>query len=509
MILFAAALVLLGVYPFGKYTIVCSDMEQQFLDLTAGIFNNIKSGKGLFVKYSGGMGVNLLAWSAYLLYDPLNILFLFFDVEYYQEVYLVIDILKYGFIALCASLYLKKSRYTALSGEFNIALAVLYAFGSFCLKSIINVMWLSNVAMLPIVLLAIERVIEKKKADLLFFSFLYCTATNFYLAFVTGLFSLMYFVFYYINVSYNNVSGNKNSKKQNLKDIFKSIAVCGITVALVGGICMAFIVPAWTNISGSYDKMFENDYLKNIIEWKPVYIAMFLTLIQPSAAIDDVIHGFFGIAPLFLAILFFFNTTINKKEKLCALLWIAIMLLSLMIRPLYLIWHVFREPTCFYGRFVYAIAFLFIMLSARSLKNISIKTRKLLALPFLVIFLTAFYAVSYKTNYNVLIQLCVITVLLLIYVSVFAAYIKNRSQKFAAGISVIIIAEALVMTVGGMSISKKYDGWSKRSAYFDDVRKTDRLLQNIEDDSFYRIVNVNRRSLNAALTSDYNALEVF
>ncbi|MBQ6554871.1 MAG: YfhO family protein, partial [Firmicutes bacterium] len=178
---FAAA----GVYPFGEYAAVCSDMEQQFLDLTAGIFNNIKSGKSLFVTYGGGMGVNLLAWSAYLLYDPLNILFLLFDVEYYQEVYLVIDIIKYGLIALCASVYLKKSNYTVLSGAFNIALAVLYAFGSFCLKSMINVMWLSNVAMLPIVLLAIERVIEKKKTGLLFFSFLYCTASNFYLAFVT------------------------------------------------------------------------------------------------------------------------------------------------------------------------------------------------------------------------------------------------------------------------------------------------------------------------------------
>ena len=492
---FAAA----GVYPFGEYAAVCSDMEQQFLDLTAGLFNNIKSGKGIFVTYSGGMGVNLLAWSAYLLYDPLNILFLFFDVEYYQEVYLVIDILKYGIIALCASVFLKKSNYTALSGKFNIALAVLYAFGSFCLKSMINVMWLGNVAALPIVMLAIERVIEKKKTGLLFFSFLYCTASNFYLAFATGLFCLMYFVFYYINVS-----GQKD-----VKDVLKSVVLCGVSVALVGGLCMAFIIPAWTNISGAYDEMFEDNIIGKFIEWKPVYIAMFLTLIQPNAAVDNVIHGFFGIVPLFLVILFFFGTSIGKKEKISAFVWILIMLLSLMLRPLYLVWHLFREPTCFYGRFVYVIAFLFIMLAARFLKNIALKTRKLLAVPALAVFLTAFYAVSGNVNYAVLINVCVVALFLFVYVLVFAAYIKKKGGKAGAAAVAVIIAEALIMSVYGFHVSRANDNWVKRSVFYDDVKKIDRLLDNIDDNGFYRITNINRRSLNAALTSGYNATEVF
>ncbi|MBQ9519432.1 MAG: YfhO family protein, partial [Firmicutes bacterium] len=166
------AFVFAGVYPFGPYTAACSDMRMQFLDLTAALFDRLKNGENIFVTYSGGLGINLYAFAVYLLFCPLNILFLFFDKAYYQEVYLVITVIKFGIAAAGASFYLKHSRFTALSGSLNIAFALVYAFCEYNIHTVINIMWLDNTALLPLVLLGIEQAVDRRKIKLLFFSYL-------------------------------------------------------------------------------------------------------------------------------------------------------------------------------------------------------------------------------------------------------------------------------------------------------------------------------------------------
>ena len=57
------------------------------------------------------LGVDLFAYP-YILRDPINIIFLFFDAKYYPDIYLFSAILKFGFAAACMSYYLKNSGYT-------------------------------------------------------------------------------------------------------------------------------------------------------------------------------------------------------------------------------------------------------------------------------------------------------------------------------------------------------------------------------------------------------------
>lgn len=489
----------LGVYPFGAYTISCSDMQYQFLDLTAGIFNNIKSGKSLFLTWGGGMGTNLYAWATYLLFTPFNILFLFFDVKYYQEVYLVITILKYGMVALCGSLYLKKSKYTQLEGIFNVAFAVLYAFGTFCLKSMINVMWLDNVAMLPIVMLGIERVIEKRKVDLLFWSFLYCVASNFYLSFITGVFCLFYFIYYYIVCADN----------KKIKNVIQSMLWCGVTVVLVAGLCAIILLPTWSNISATYNEVFETEVFQDIFEWQPVDLAQCFMLIQEKSAVGKALHGFFGIIPMFLTILFFFNDSFEKKEKISAFVWLFFMIFSLTFKPLYLMWHFFREPTCFYGRFMYAIAFLFIMLSARCIGKFSLKTKKLLIIPGFLLFMLGFYAVSKDTTFWLLENYAVSIILIIVYVLELYFYCKNNSNRARICVSVLIFVEIFMSGLANMTASRTNDIWPEREKYVTYNTQVNSLLNEIEDEGFYRATDINLNTMNSGLGIGYNSLECF
>ena len=487
MILFAAALVLLGVYPFGKYTIVCSDMEQQFLDLTVGLFNNIKSGKNIFVTYSGGLGINLYAWGCYLLFSPFNILFLFFDAKYYQEVYTLIEILKFGMISFCTSVYFKKSRYANISGAFNIGFSLLYTFSAFSLVSVINVMWLDNIAMLPITLLGIERIIEDKKPAVLYFSFLYCLASNFYLAFITGLFAFLYYCYYIFTAG--------------RKDFAKSLFTCALTVLLAAGTCAAVLIPVWLAVSGSYGEMFKSDALDSFIRWSPLEILRGFTLIRCSSANAKVLHIFFGVSPLLLTPVFLFSPDIPKKERIAAAAWLVFMVLGLLLRPLYYMWHLFREPTGFHGRFVYTAAFLCIVFSVRALKSARITVKRLAISAAAVLMLTAI-AVCTEMSLHSLANLAAVFVFLAAY-----TYFPGAGSKKAAKIAVF--AEAVILCGAGLYCFKQYNNFAQRSKYTESLKNISALAAETDDSGFYRATTVFPRSENSALSAGYNTTDCF
>lgn len=490
----------MGVYPFGKYTMCCSDMRYQFIELTAGIFNNIKAGKSLFLTWCGGMGINLYAWSTYLLFNPLNILFLFFDIKMYQEIYLLIIIIKMGLIGLCTSVYLKKSKYINLDGFLNIVFAVLYAFGNFCIRSLINVMWLDNVAMLPLVLLGIERIIEKRKVDLLFFSFLFCVMTNFYLAYITGIFAVMYFVFYYINVSV----------VKNAKHILKSFLLCGVAVFLVAGSCAVILLPVWNSISNTYVDLFKDASDHSVIRFAPLYVLRSLLFVQEGqTALTDTIHGFFGIVPLFLGIVLLFNKNIKQRERISAFVWMVFMILSMFVRPVYLMWHIFREPVGFYGRFIYTTAFLFIMFSARCIKSIKFYSRKIIIITGLLLFLGGFYSLSGDTTFWLIKNFCVVALFILAYV-ICIYFISKNKKRFNNIIGIIVLCEAFAACIATLHMSKINDRWPLREQYIEMVDKTRELKELVKDDkSFYRMSDANTDYMNIGINTDFNTLQCF
>ena len=482
------AFAFIGAYPFGAYSAAFSDMRAQFLDVTAGFYNQIKSGGSPFVAYTA-LGTNLYAVAAYLAFDPLKILFLFFDARYYQEVYLFIIIIKYGLIALFMSVYFKKSSYVRLSGLMNIALSVMYAFGSFSVKSEINEMWLLNIALLPLVMLGIEKAAEKGKITLLYFSYLLCLVSNYYLAFMTGIFAALYFVFFCI------------VKKQ--KSFIKPLFLCALGALLAGGTAAVILLPAFANVSSGYVDMVQTSAFKPFIEWKPNEIAQGLALFQETSATYVTIHAFAGVFPLVLVFMLPLNKNISKREKIAVLIFVFIMVLSLLIRPIYLVWHIFRDPTSFYARFVYCLDFLLVAAAARCISILEISRKKLLPVPALIVFLISFYGVSVAPSVWLLKMLLAVMVLVIAYTLLI--YFDKKKNILACA----VLFESVLMCLFGMAKLKTAHGASLRADDLKIYDDTKALVSQIDDDGFYRMTDVNSVAVNRPLTMDYNSLETF
>ena len=481
-----------GAWPFGEYSVSCSDMRIQFLDLLTGFIRKLKNGESLFIAYEG-LGTNLYAWATYMMFDPLNVIFLFFDELYHQDAYLLLLIIKYAFIALGASVYLKKSSYTGLGGSINIALSVLYAFSGYCIKNAINFMWLGNVALLPIVLLGIEYAVDKKRPHLLAGAYFMCLLSCYYLAYTVGIFAALYCIYYCV------VSG------RSLKDSFKGIAVCAAGALFAAALCAVILLPAFKNISSGYSNMFAASSSVRLYGWDPVNIARSFASLQNTGASSAVIHGFYGFAALYLPLLLICNSSVPLKERIAALLFIVFMILSLALWPIYVMWHIFREPMGFFGRFVYTTGFLLILLSARCFKIYRPKSKILLYIPAAAIIAVVFYSNDPHRAWELR------TILLaLAFVCFYAVlYYYTDKPRFRTVFAALILAEGFIICTAGIYVLKTADQWYSRDYRSKYMQDTKLLMSQLNDSGFYRMTDVSSANSNLPLGIGYNSLETF
>ncbi len=491
VIIITIAFAIAHVYPFGTYTAACSDMRMQFLNLTAALFDRIKGGQSIFVTYSGGLGTNLYAFAAYLLFSPFNILFLFFDKTNYQEVYLVITILKFGMTACCASVYLKQSKLTSLSGIMNILLALMYAFCEYNLHTVINTMWMENTALLPIVLLGIEKAADRQKIKLLFISYFFCVLTNYYLSFITGLFAACWFVFYTAS----------RAERPDMKQWLKSLFLCAAAAICAIGVCSFIILPAFANISSGYSDTFIPDFAQVIFKYDPRDLALFFTGFTQTLSISG-LNGYMGIAPLFIAVLYFADKEADKKERIGFSVLLCFMLLSFIIRPLYLMWHIFREPTGFYGRFLYTIAFLMTVIAAKFISSCHKPDKKAVFIAFGAVIAVIALATGKGITDGLFFNIIWDIIIALIYVFAFS---KQKKRVLAA----ILGVEIFVLSSFGMLMFRSHNNWYRQNDFPDHLNAANEVISNINDSGFYRMTDVTNDDIDAALGIGYNALETF
>ncbi|MBQ9605442.1 MAG: YfhO family protein, partial [Firmicutes bacterium] len=324
---------------------------------------------------------------------------------------------------------------------------------------------------------------------LLYFSYLLCLVSNYYLAFMTGIFAALYFVFFCI------------VKKQ--KSFIKPLFLCALGALLAGGTAAVILLPAFANVSSGYVDMVQTSAFKPFIEWKPNEIAQGLALFQETSATYVTIHAFAGVFPLVLVFMLPLNKNIPKRELIAAFIFLLFMLISLLVRPFYLVWHIFRDPTSFYGRFVYCTDFLLTALAARCISTLELRIKKLLPIPALIVFLISFYGVSVAPSVWLLKMLLAVMVLVIAYTLLI--YFDKKKNILACA----VLFEAVLMCLFGMAKLKTAHGASLRADDFKIYDDTKALVSQIDDDGFYRMTDVNSVAVNRPLTMGYNSLETF
>lgn len=207
--------------------------------------------------------------------------------------------------------------------------------------------------MLPLICTFIfEAVNGEKKAYLkmiLSYAFMFCT--QFYFAYMVGIFSFCFWIFMVIL-----------KEKQNVRVVLKQIVYYAGSVLLA--VCMAMIVilPAFLFLTGN---MAED--ASKLVGWKTqifdVYHSMFLFKRMP---IDNYYPAIYcGWLTLLFVPLYFFNTEIKLKEKICSGIFLLFMMATMLISPLYIFMHAFDAPDGYNFRHAFLLVFLLCALACR------------------------------------------------------------------------------------------------------------------------------------------------
>lgn len=480
-----------GIFPFGNKSVLTADIRDQYIGIIIVFFEHLKNGDNIFLTWKSALGSNLYAAAVYIMANPLSILFAFFDIKYYQEIYFIIIVIKIAFIGMSFSIYAANSNILKLkTARLNIAMSVCYALAVTSLKATLNPMWLENIALLPLAFLSVEKIIEDKKPVLFLISITWCFITNYYLSYMTVIFLIIYFIYYLVLF---------NKGKKVFLEAFFMLFIYGM---LAVGISMPIIYPSFLAVSDTYTDVLGVGFNGDFVKYSFKDIAFFFIYSVSERSTSGYPCAFSSIFVIWMCMGYFINKAVPKKNKIISALIMLFFILSLHINGLYFMWHLFRAPTGFDGRFLYGVVLFMLIFAGVNLKNfhegINIKHFALLGFLLLCV---AVYSVLERINVYYIACIALILVMLIIYG---VLLVKNSKCMLMA----VIVLEMLVSAYNGFRIINLWDGYADRNEYISyvtDYREKFKELYKY-DDSFYRSDCNKIGFYNSALMVGYNSL---
>ncbi|MCQ2516025.1 MAG: YfhO family protein [Saccharofermentans sp.] len=355
-------------YPLGKYTVLISDLEAQYAPYLFLLksklmnldFSNLVSNFGY--SFLLGAGKNFAGTFGYYLSSPFNLLVLLFDSTQTNEFVLLLMCLKISLSAafMCAFI---RERSIDKKSKWPILWGVMYAYSSYVMLFMLQIMWLDGYLLLPLLLLMIERYIKNGKLGgvtavllLLFFS-------NYYMAYMVGVFSFLYLL------ARMYLEGLFEKSKQPLKIIGSFIlraVLCGLTLG-------AILVPVGLDTITNSDPTHYNleDYY---VTFSFAQIVDRFFLGYPGDFGEVLIHNlpfiFVSLLVTILCTVYLVSKAFSGREKKLYTASFILIYITLCIDVLDIAWQVFDRPNWFWHREAFVFLPFFLIVSYKAFERL-------------------------------------------------------------------------------------------------------------------------------------------
>ncbi|MBQ5825030.1 MAG: YfhO family protein [Clostridia bacterium] len=527
----ASVFIMLVVYycfdvkPFGDYTVLRMDLYHQYGPLFAEFYDRITSGESLLYSWNSGLGSSFLGNFSNYLASPLAIIMLIAGHENMPEAIAAMVLIKAAFASAFFSYYLRKS--TDTDGFSISAFGVLYSFCGFFIAYYWNIMWIDAMALLPLVILGIEQIIKFGKFKLYLFSMAVVMLSNYYMAYIIAVFSVIYFlVFYFSRYSFNEkfkvtnyvdeegkFIGTKKEKKCKLSNsrFFNagirfagaSIAAAGIAAILL--LPLVFILKNSSATSGTFPT--EASIYFKIFD----FIANHLNSVDPTirSSGEDVLPNVYcGLITAMLAPLYLYSKHYSKKEKVCYVFLLGLLFVSFNLNILNYIWHGFHYPNDLPYRLSYIYSFILLVMAFKALKHIKDYSPKMLLSTGVasLIFVILIQELGSKnvSEDTVLISIIFIVIYTLVMI------LMNSGKYQASAIALLLFC--CVVSEAAIGNTSHYVMQQQKSYYVDDYDKfvsMKNVLDKRENNEFYRMELTDLRTRMDPSWYDYNGVSIF
>lgn len=475
-----------GIFPFGRNTILTSDMQYQYIGYFEFIQNILRVGTDAFFSFSKGLGEETLGMISYYMASPFNLLVGLFPKENITEAILLINLLKIAASGLTFSIFIKHHFKEKNINPFMIvAFSACYALMAYNIAYQFNIMWLDAVVWLPLIILGIDRMIKSKKSELFYISLTIALISNWYIGFMICVFAIFYFCYL--------LTGLKDKK-----EIFSALKKFVFFGILSAGTALVVLIPAAFTC---FNELERTEMSGNpVINYKLIDIFSKFVLgafsfeqiadLDYSAEYLNLPNLFAGTIVLALYVIYFFNESFDKKERIRDGIFGVLLLTMTLIAPLNKIWHAFTYNVWFPYRYSFCISFYMIFIACKSFSRIDdIELKKIFEI---LLGIIGVYFIIEKLEYSYIsseLIYCSIFIILAVYIAI--KLLRSEMQKYTyILLSIVICIECFLNTVVYMGV---FDYYSRDEFY----EKRLNLSENISE------IKANVR-IEQDITNDYN-----
>ncbi|MDM5157042.1 YfhO family protein [Bacillus sp. DX1.1] len=498
--IYGVILALLGVAPFGQKSILVTDLHSQYVQFYTYLYDVLKNGKSILYSWEGGMGLNFIGVFAYYLASPFSIIILLFDRAHIPEAIVLMTLLKVGLAGLTMTYYLSsmmKRRDVTI-----VLFSTFYALMSFVTVYSFCVMWLDGIYLLPLIMLGIERLLTSRKYGLFIFSLALTFISNFYISYMVGIFTFIYFVARYC-VLYD---------VRNVKLLLQKFMWFCIGTGLAVSMSAFITLPTYMDLKSNFVERAKIPF-STAFNFDPVdFYSRFF-----NGIIDTTVNGmpnvYAGVLTVLLVPLFFITKKISLKEKIVYGAILLFLVLSFEIPFLNIAWHGFEPPTNFPYRYSFVFSFVLIYVAARTFyifeEELLPTLKKVVFFNLFMIILLGKVAPSYMQSNKMMVNIFFVVVYALL------LYAKVRVKKNKALVSFALIAvvslDVALNTVYMVKLMGYEYGYINRQEYASPYPKYEETIQKVaeKDKGLYRMETTRGVTWNDALRFGYKGVTHF
>ena len=490
--------------PFGKVSILVADMRYQFVDYIGYMKSVFFGNNDLFYTFSKTFGGDMLGFAAYYLFNPFFLILLLFPNDILPIGIVIMMILICGFMGLNFHLMLRAIWGNRFS---SLIFSTAYAMMGYNMAYINCIHYFFSVMMLPLVILGLYRMMTNRRPSGIYIAAASLSViSNYYIGYMILIFTAAFFLCFMFSgaIEYKD---NKDRIKNAWTVLYSTLLAIGISAFSLLSVLMSLQGQKKAILKGmAFGRNF------NIFEFfSGLYAGSFQGNISDGLPI--IYCGIIG----FLFVFFYFaNNTIKVRQKICAVIMMAFLIVGYWIDAFNLAWHGFAHPIGFPYRNSFLFSFLMLFIGYIGFVNIREGFNKRNAnIAVLIFTLYSMFLYMIKSNYvgakSILITGLTISVALILVVSMNE---KNRYIVPAiAGFFMLQMADSLYN--GMVSVDEYFeDKFAEEESidtYKEYIDTTEEMVSYIngQDSSFFRMDKLFRRSHNDPLMFAYNGLSHF
>ncbi len=484
------AYVLFQVWPFGERSVLSLDLNAQYVYYYDYMYDVFAGEESLFYSWSRNLSGEFIGIIGYYLASPFNLLVWIWDRAWITEGLLTMMLAKAGSCGLAMAFLLKKHR--GYSDVTTTAFSVMYALCGFFVVQTMDPMWLDGLIALPLVVMGIERICDKRRFKLYVLSLVYVFVANFYIGYMVGIFSAIYFVYYL-------ASGKSANKCYG--EYCGSVLLYGFSSVAAIMMSAFMILPVYKSLSNGKFTFTVPDYsLVENFDISEIFIKLFPTTYD-TVRMEGMPALYAGTVALVLAVIYFTCRRISARERISGAALIGLLVLCMYIRPVDMMWHGGQMPNWLPYRYSFVISFLLVLFGAQAFDRIKSVRGKSFGTAFVVLLCMLLFADLNNESWSYDQVLTFAVPLVALTVACIMAYAYRRycgAKGMKIGIIALVCAECLLNSTVSLYQMHEDIVFSTRASYRFDIPATREVTEQVHDydDGFYRMEKTFHRCVN-------------